>query len=119
MLGHRRTARLAGKRSGEPCKSERQWPCLLPSIAVGIAPLRNLTGDPDHQSVVDGFTDRLVTELFRAVALSHSLGSPTSGVGFPTFHRQTHPNSNTWSRGVSSRAVPTACCGSTFGSRTQ
>jgi TolB-like protein/Tfp pilus assembly protein PilF len=32
---------------------------------VGIAPLRNLTSDPDQQVLVDGFTDRLVPELFR------------------------------------------------------
>jgi TolB-like protein/tetratricopeptide (TPR) repeat protein len=46
-------------------KSQQQWPCLLPSVAVGIAPLRDLTSDPDHQSVVEGFTDRLVSDLFR------------------------------------------------------
>jgi adenylate cyclase len=46
-------------------KSQQQWGCLLPSIAVAIAPLRNLTSDPDHQSVVDRVTDSLVSDLFR------------------------------------------------------
>src|SRR5262249_25123971 len=42
-----------------------QWPCLLPSVAVGVAPLRNLTGEADKQGLVEGFTDRLVADLFR------------------------------------------------------
>jgi DNA-binding SARP family transcriptional activator len=42
-----------------------QWPCLLPSIAVAVAPMRNLTGDPDRQRLVDAFTDDLVTDLLR------------------------------------------------------
>jgi TolB-like protein len=32
---------------------------------VAVAPLRNLTGDPEQQCLVEGFTDRLVTDLFR------------------------------------------------------
>ena len=39
------------------------WPCLLPGIAVAVAPLRNLTGDPDRQYLVDAFTDDLLTDL--------------------------------------------------------
>jgi TolB-like protein/Tfp pilus assembly protein PilF len=42
-----------------------RWPCLLPSMAVALAPLRNLTGDPDRQCLVDAFTDDLVTDLLR------------------------------------------------------
>ena len=42
-----------------------QWPCLLPSIGVAVAPVRNLTGDPDQQYLVDAFTDDLVTDLLR------------------------------------------------------
>jgi TolB-like protein len=42
-----------------------RWPCLLPDIVVGVAPLRNLTGESDRQGLVEGLTDRLVTELFR------------------------------------------------------
>jgi TolB-like protein len=38
---------------------------LLPSITVAVAPLRNLTGDPEKQHLIDGFTDRLVADLFR------------------------------------------------------
>ena len=42
-----------------------RWPCLLPSIAVAVAPVRNLTGDPGQQYLVDAFTDDLVTDLLR------------------------------------------------------
>ena len=42
-----------------------RWPCLLPNIVVGIAPLRNLTGDADRQGLIAGFADRLVADLFR------------------------------------------------------
>jgi TolB-like protein len=31
-------------------------------MAVAVAPLRNLTGDPEQQFLVDGFTDRLESE---------------------------------------------------------
>ena len=48
-----------------PGKSLPRWPCLLPSIVVGVVPLRNLTGEADKQGLVEGFTDRLVTDLFR------------------------------------------------------
>ena len=65
MPAHGTAPRPAAGRSGEPRKSQPQWLCLLPSIAVGVAPLRSLTGDPEHRFVVDGFTDRVVTELFR------------------------------------------------------
>jgi TolB-like protein len=59
--------RPGGRRSAEPTpgKSLSRWPCLLPSIVVGVAPLRNLTGEADRQGLVDGFTDRLVSDLFR------------------------------------------------------
>ena len=42
-----------------------KWPCLLSSIAVAVAPLRNLTGDPEQQYLVEAFTDDLVTDLLR------------------------------------------------------
>jgi DNA-binding SARP family transcriptional activator/TolB-like protein len=42
-----------------------RWPCLLPSIAVAVAPVRNLTGDPDQQYLVEAFTEDLVTDLLR------------------------------------------------------
>src|SRR5215813_14493652 len=48
-----------------PGKSLPSWPCLLPSVVVGVAPLRNLTGEADKQGLVEGFTDRLVADLFR------------------------------------------------------
>src|SRR6516164_1477087 len=67
------TARAA---CGRPVRPERvapaaagaarlAWPCLLSSIAVAVAPLRNLTGDPEQQYLVDAFTDDLVTDLMR------------------------------------------------------
>jgi DNA-binding SARP family transcriptional activator/TolB-like protein len=48
-----------------PRSEKPQWPCLLPSITVAVAPMRNLTGDPDRQRLVDAFTDDLVTDLLR------------------------------------------------------
>src|SRR5205085_9047203 len=42
-----------------------RWPCLLPNIAVAVAPVRNLTGDPDQQYLVEAFSDELVTDLLR------------------------------------------------------
>jgi len=48
-----------------PETEKPRWPCLLPSIAVAIAPMRNLTGDPDRQRLVEAFTDDLVTDLLR------------------------------------------------------
>ena len=58
---------LTPKRATEPRpgKPLPQWPCLVPSISVAVAPLRNLTGDPEKQHLVESFTDRLVAELFR------------------------------------------------------
>lgn len=41
------------------------WPCLLPSIGAAVAPVRNLTGDPGHQHLVEAFADDLVTDLLR------------------------------------------------------
>src|SRR6516162_1855324 len=41
------------------------WPCLLSSIGVAVAPVRNLTGDPEQQYLVEAFTDDLVTDLMR------------------------------------------------------
>jgi TolB-like protein/Tfp pilus assembly protein PilF len=58
--------RQAAQRSRKPRKSQPQWPWLRPSIAVAIAPLRNLTSHPEQQFLVDDFTDRLVIGLFRS-----------------------------------------------------
>jgi DNA-binding SARP family transcriptional activator/TolB-like protein len=52
-----------------------RWPCLLPSIGVAVAPMRNLTGDPDHQYLVEAFSDDFVTDLLhhvRVLALAPS-----------------------------------------------
>jgi DNA-binding SARP family transcriptional activator/TolB-like protein len=48
-----------------PSTAKPRWPCLLPNIAVAVAPVRNLTGDPDQQYLVEAFTDDLVTDLLR------------------------------------------------------
>lgn len=41
------------------------WPCLLPNVAVSIAPVRNLTSDPAYQQLAEAFADDLVTDLLR------------------------------------------------------
>jgi len=41
------------------------WRCLLSSIDVAVAPLRNLTGDADRQRLLDGFTNHLAADLLR------------------------------------------------------
>jgi len=90
-----RAPRQAAERSRKPLKSQQQWPCLLPSIAVAIAPLRNLTSRPEQQFWLTISPTALLVAFFEAVAASHSLGCRANGVGPPTFHRQTHPNSET------------------------
>src|SRR5277367_753979 len=46
-------------------KAGPEWPCVLPNIAVAVAPVRNLTGDHRQQYLVEAFTDDLVTDLLR------------------------------------------------------
>jgi TolB-like protein len=41
------------------------WPCLLSTIAVGVAPLRNLTGDAAQENLLDAFTSDLAADLTR------------------------------------------------------
>ncbi|MBV9202185.1 MAG: winged helix-turn-helix domain-containing protein [Alphaproteobacteria bacterium] len=63
--------RLSARRAPSRADSAREgtttprWPCLLPNIAVAVAPVRNLTGDPDQQFLVEAFTEDLVTDLLR------------------------------------------------------
>src|SRR6516165_8142970 len=70
-VGARDLAGRAAAVRGEPTIAARpgtarlHWPCLLSSIAVAVAPLRNLTGDPEQQYLVEAFTDDLVTDLLR------------------------------------------------------
>jgi len=66
MLDDRRAPGRAAQRSRKPGKSQAQRRWVLPSIAVAIAPLRNLTSRPEQQFLVDDFTDRLVIGLFRS-----------------------------------------------------
>jgi hypothetical protein len=64
-LPARSSPQRGGGAFGAP-KAERAampWPCLLSSIAVGVAPLRNLTGDTDQESLLDAFTSDLVADL--------------------------------------------------------
>ncbi len=71
MAGISATDRLPGRRAPPAGDASSQgqlkprWPCLLPNIAVAVAPMRNLTGDPDQQYLVEAFTDDLVTDLLR------------------------------------------------------
>jgi adenylate cyclase len=63
-----------------------QWPCLLPNIAVAVAPLRNLTGNADQQYLVEAFTDDLVTDLLRhgrGLSLK-PLADERGGLGYST-----------------------------------
>jgi TolB-like protein/Tfp pilus assembly protein PilF/uncharacterized protein (DUF1778 family) len=64
MSDHPLSPRQGVPRSRETEESIPPWPCLLPSIAVAVAPLRNLTGDPKQRRLVEDFTDRVVTDLF-------------------------------------------------------
>ena len=41
------------------------WPCLASSFAVGVNWLRNLTGDPDWETLAEAFTENLVSYLLR------------------------------------------------------
>ena len=59
-----RAAALRAEVAGQGAAKLR-WPCLLPNISVAVASLRNLTGDPGQQYLVDAFTDDLVTDLLR------------------------------------------------------
>ena len=63
----RSSPRRDGGAFGAP-KAERAampWPCLLSSIAVGVAPLRNLTGDTDQDNLLDAFASDLAADLTR------------------------------------------------------
>src|SRR5262249_40296350 len=56
--------RRHGERFAVPLSdSAARWRCLQSNIAVGVAPLRNLTGDDDQQRLTEAFTDDLVAEL--------------------------------------------------------
>jgi DNA-binding SARP family transcriptional activator/TolB-like protein len=56
---------VAAAANGAVPSSCVQWPCLLPTVGVAVAPLRNLTGDPTQQYLMEAFTDDLVTDLVR------------------------------------------------------
>ncbi len=56
---------IASPAAPGPGTTQLAWPCVLSNIAVAVAPLRNLTGDPDQEYLVEAFTDDLVTDLLR------------------------------------------------------
>ncbi len=61
--------RMTSRRSADPhvfpSPESSRWACLLSSISVTVAPLRNLTGDTNQQHLVEAFTDDLVSNLRR------------------------------------------------------
>jgi hypothetical protein len=73
VSGRRWSPSRGTQQSGQRGKSLPQWPCLLPSIAEAIAPLRNLTGDPEQQCLVEASLTALSPIYFAIVAASHSL----------------------------------------------
>jgi adenylate cyclase len=60
---------MTSRRSADPrvfpSPESSRWACLLSSISVTVAPLRNLTGDTNQQHLVEAFTDDLVSNLRR------------------------------------------------------
>ena len=65
-------------------KTRPQWPCLSSSIAVAVAPLRNLTSDPDRGYLAEALTDDLVTDLLRqgrGLSLARVIDEPRSPAG--------------------------------------
>src|ERR1700748_564011 len=62
-LSPRQDAGAFGAQRAE--RAAMPWPCLLSSIAVGVAPLRNLTGDADQENLLDAFTSDLAADLTR------------------------------------------------------
>ena len=78
LPGHAAAVRGEPAIGTRPGTARLQWPCLLSSIAVAVAPLRNLTGDPEQQYLVEAFTDDLVTDLLRC-----GRGLPLGAVGRP------------------------------------
>jgi hypothetical protein len=111
--------RLSKRRDVEPLAAptkEPRWRCLLSSISVAVAPLRNLTGDADQQNFVQAFTDDLVSDLLhhgrgfslqRAADEAGVLGKTTGAA---------EPKIEYWSPEARSAAIP-GCCESTSGSR--
>src|SRR5205807_6408697 len=95
IAGNSTSDRSPGRRAPSQVDAPNQgmatprWPCLLPNIAVAVAPVRNLTGNPDQQYLVEAFTDDLVTDLLRhgrglsLKPLGDDRGSPDNGNRIP------------------------------------
>jgi TolB-like protein len=68
----------------KPDSAAFPWRCLLSSIGIGVAPLRNLTGDADEQALLDGLTNDLFEDLscqghgFKPKRLASECVSPPS-----------------------------------------
>jgi adenylate cyclase len=82
------------------------WHCLRSSIAVAVAPLRNLTGHPDHQRLLEAITEDIVDELVRhgrGISLQRlrSEPNPLGSISGPT-----NPNINYLVTGSVQRGGP-------------
>jgi DNA-binding SARP family transcriptional activator/TolB-like protein len=81
----RSTPGRGDKHSSSPATAAagRRWPILSSTIAVGLAPVRNLTGEPAQQYLVDALTEDLVTDLIehgRALSLK-TIGDEQGSAG--------------------------------------
>ena len=86
----RSSPQRGGRAFGAP-KAERAampWRCLLSSIAVGLAQLRNLTGDADQDNVLEAFTNDLAADLTgygRGFSLRRLANEPADTADRPEF----------------------------------
>jgi TolB-like protein len=71
-----------------PGAANRRWPILSSTIVIGVAPVRNLTGEPAQQYVVDALTDDLVTDL---IEHGRALSLKTIGDEQGSLSTLTHP----------------------------
>jgi DNA-binding SARP family transcriptional activator/TolB-like protein len=58
-------AKPAASPSAPSSVSAPRWPCVAARVNVGVAPLLNLTGDPAHRHLAEGFGEDLLTDLMR------------------------------------------------------
>jgi DNA-binding SARP family transcriptional activator/TolB-like protein len=106
-LRARPTAERSEPRASSPLSAtaKRRWPVLLSTIAVGVAPVRNLTGEGDHQYLVDALTDDLVTDL---VERGHGLSLKTTADEQGISGRAGHPSESGFDYLVSGSAQRSA-----------
>jgi DNA-binding SARP family transcriptional activator/TolB-like protein len=65
-------------RSSSPASgaTKQRWPCLLSTISIGVAQIRNLTGETANQYLVDALCEDLITDL-----LEHGRGLSLKPIG--------------------------------------